>query len=63
MKNLKIVQVIVLALVYLCLGISLVLLIGGNDNLVVKGTFVITGVGLLIVNEVLIIVKEFVFKK
>ena len=63
MKTIKIVQTTVIALAYLCLGITFVLLIGGNTSLVVRGIFVIIGVGLMIVNEVLIMVKELKFKK
>lgn len=63
MKTIKIIQTVVLSLVYLCLAITFILLIGGNTSLVVRGTFVIVGVGLLAVNEILIIIKEFKFKK
>jgi len=63
MKTLKIIQTIVLSLAYLCLAITFILLIGGNTSLVVRGIFVIIGVGFMIVNEILIIIKEFAFKK
>lgn len=63
MKTLKIIQNIVLGLCYLSLMILFILLIGGNKSVMVMGTFIIIGVSLLIVNEGLIITKEFAFKK